>query len=31
VLEVTVPLKEKADGKPQRRIPVLQNKHIDPS
>lgn len=31
VLEVTVPLKEKADGKPQRRIPVLQDKHIDPS
>jgi hypothetical protein len=31
VLEVTVSLKDKADEKPQRRIPVMLNKHIDPS
>lgn len=31
VLEVIIPLKEKQDGKPQRHIPVLQDKHIDPS
>jgi HSP20 family protein len=31
VLEVTIPLKEKQDGQPQRRIPVLQNRHIDPN
>ena len=31
VLEVIIPLKDKQDGKAQRRIPVLQNKHIDPS
>jgi HSP20 family protein len=31
VLEVTVSLKDKADEKSQRRIPVMLNKHIDPS
>lgn len=31
VLEVTVSLKEKADEKAPQRIPVMPNKHIDPS
>ena len=31
VLEVTVSLEEKADEKPQRRIPVMLNKHINPT
>jgi hypothetical protein len=30
VLEVTVSLNDKADEKSQRRIPVMQNQHIDP-
>jgi HSP20 family protein len=31
VLEVTVALKEKEEEKTQRSIPVMRNKHIDPS